>query len=144
MALSCFSNRSCVLDHPRVRKLHYRWAHSVRGRELPWNSLQRGVCASSKGSRAEMSNSRKVTITNRIVSEQGIARETAHRALKVRLETIAVHAGAEIDPVTGSVAPPLHLSTTFEHGAAGEAIHEFSISVRRIQRSRVWKPLFVI
>ena len=91
-----------------------------------------------------MSNSRKVTITNRIVSEQGIARETAHRALKVRLETIAVHAGAEIDPVTGSVAPPLHLSTTFEHGPAGEAIHEFSISVRRIQRSRVWKPLFVI
>ena len=72
-----------------------------------------------------MSDCRKVTITNRIVSEQGIARETAHRALKMRLETIAVHAGAEVDPVTGALAPPLHLSTTFEHGPAAEAIHEF-------------------
>ena len=34
-----------------------------------------------------------------------------------RLETIAVHAGAEIDPSTGSVSPPIHLSTTFERAA---------------------------
>jgi len=72
-----------------------------------------------------MSESHKVTITNRIVSEQGVARETAHRALKARLETIAVHAGGEIDPVTGALAPPLHLSTTFEHGPSAQAIHEF-------------------
>jgi cystathionine gamma-synthase len=72
-----------------------------------------------------MSDSRNVTITNRIVSEQGVARETAHRALKMRLETIAVHAGAEIDSATGALAPPLHLSTTFEHGPAAEAIHGF-------------------
>ena len=38
----------------------------------------------------------------------------------MRFETIAVHAGGEIDPATGAVAPPLHLSTTFEHGPAGE------------------------
>ena len=31
-------------------------------------------------------------------------------------ETLAVHAGAEPDPATGAVAPPIHLSTTFEHG----------------------------
>jgi cystathionine gamma-synthase len=43
----------------------------------------------------------------------------------MRLETIAVHAGAEIDSTTGALAPPLHLSTTFEHGPAAEAIHEF-------------------
>src|SRR5947209_10778690 len=30
-----------------------------------------------------------------------------------QLETIAVHAGAAIDPETGAVAPPIHLSTTF-------------------------------
>jgi cystathionine gamma-synthase len=43
----------------------------------------------------------------------------------MKLETIAVRAGAEIDPTTGAVAPPIHLSTTFEHGAAAEAIHGF-------------------
>jgi len=72
-----------------------------------------------------MSDSRKVTITGRVVSEQAAARETAHRALKMRLETLAVHAGAEIDSATGALAPPLHLSTTFEHGPAAEAIHQF-------------------
>jgi cystathionine gamma-synthase len=37
----------------------------------------------------------------------------------VRFETRAVHAGGERDE-TGAVAPPIHLSTTFEHGPAGE------------------------
>jgi cystathionine gamma-synthase len=36
-----------------------------------------------------------------------------------------VRAGAEIDPSTGALSPPLHLSTTFEHGPAGEATHGF-------------------
>ncbi|QIL19867.1 PLP-dependent transferase [Thermomonas sp. HDW16] len=34
--------------------------------------------------------------------------------------TLAVHVGNEPDPTTGAVAPPLHLSTTFRHGPAGE------------------------
>lgn len=38
------------------------------------------------------------------------------------LQTIAVHAGAEPDPATGAMAPPLHLATTFLHGPAGERI----------------------
>lgn len=38
----------------------------------------------------------------------------------MRFETLAVHAGAEPDPATGAVAPPVHLSTTFEHGPASE------------------------
>src|SRR5213593_3040956 len=42
----------------------------------------------------------------------------------MRLETLAVHAGAERDPSTGSVAPPIHLSTTFEHGPGGERPHD--------------------
>ncbi len=33
----------------------------------------------------------------------------------MKLDTIAVHAGGEPDPETGSLAPPIHLSTTFEH-----------------------------
>jgi cystathionine gamma-synthase len=41
----------------------------------------------------------------------------------MKLETLMVHAGAERDPATGSVAPPIHLSTTFEHGPAGERPH---------------------
>ena len=38
----------------------------------------------------------------------------------MRFETLAVHAGAERDPATGALAPPIHLTTTFEHGPAGE------------------------
>jgi cystathionine gamma-synthase len=72
-----------------------------------------------------MSDSRKVPISDRIASEPGAAQDTARRALKMRLETIAVHAGGEIDSTTGALAPPLHLSTTFEHGPAGEPIHQF-------------------
>jgi len=41
----------------------------------------------------------------------------------MRLETLLVHAGAERDEATGSIAPPLHLSTTFEHGPGGERPH---------------------
>jgi len=44
----------------------------------------------------------------------------------MRLETLAVRAGAEVDPETGAVAPPIHLSTTFEHGPACEEIHGYS------------------
>lgn len=40
----------------------------------------------------------------------------------MRLETLAVHAGAEADSETGAIASPLHLSTTFKHGPAGERI----------------------
>ncbi|HTY42649.1 MAG TPA: aminotransferase class I/II-fold pyridoxal phosphate-dependent enzyme [Thermoanaerobaculia bacterium] len=38
----------------------------------------------------------------------------------MRFETRAVHAGGTPDAATGSVAPPIHLSTTFEHGPAAE------------------------
>ncbi len=41
----------------------------------------------------------------------------------MHIETIAVHAGAEVDPATGAVAPPIHLSTTFEHGPASQPSH---------------------
>ena len=34
-----------------------------------------------------------------------------------KFDTLAVHAGAEPDRETGAVAPPIHLSTTFLHGA---------------------------
>jgi cystathionine gamma-synthase len=43
----------------------------------------------------------------------------------VRFETIAVHAGAEPDPATGAVAPPIHLSTTYEHGPAAEKLQGY-------------------
>ena len=35
----------------------------------------------------------------------------------MKLETLAVHAGRTVDPATGAVTPPLHLSTTFERDA---------------------------
>src|SRR5467141_2767390 len=37
----------------------------------------------------------------------------------MKIETLAVHAGHEIDPATGAVAPPIHLSTTFERDVEG-------------------------
>ncbi len=44
----------------------------------------------------------------------------------MRIETLAVRAGAEPDPATGAIAPPIHLSTTFEHGPACEDLHGYS------------------
>ena len=43
----------------------------------------------------------------------------------MRIETLAIHAGAEADAETGAVAVPLHLSTTFKHGPAGERVAGF-------------------
>jgi cystathionine gamma-synthase len=44
-------------------------------------------------------------------------------ASKLRFETIAVHAGHGVDPATGAVTPPIHLSTTFERAADGTYPH---------------------
>ena len=40
----------------------------------------------------------------------------------MRIESLAIHAGAETDAATGAVTPPIHLSTTFQHGPAGERL----------------------
>ena len=45
-----------------------------------------------------------------------------------KLETLAVHAGAEPDPATGAVTPPIHLSTTFERNADGSYPHGYIYS----------------
>lgn len=37
----------------------------------------------------------------------------------MKIETLAVHAGQHIDPGTGAVSPPIHLSTTFERDVEG-------------------------
>jgi cystathionine gamma-synthase len=37
----------------------------------------------------------------------------------MRIETLAVHAGHGVDPGTGAVTPPIHLSTTFERDPGG-------------------------
>ena len=39
----------------------------------------------------------------------------------MRLETLAVHGGTRIDPVTRAVTAPIHLSTTFEPSPEYEA-----------------------
>ena len=38
---------------------------------------------------------------------------------KMKIETLAVHAGHSIDPATGAVSSPIYLSTTFERDAEG-------------------------
>src|ERR1044072_6637277 len=37
----------------------------------------------------------------------------------MKIETLAVHAGHTVDPATGAVSLPIHLSTTFERDAEG-------------------------
>jgi len=44
----------------------------------------------------------------------------------MKFETLAVHAGADPDPATSALAPPIHLSTTFEHAPDGAALHGFT------------------
>lgn len=43
----------------------------------------------------------------------------------MKLETILIHAGGEIDSATGAVAPPINLATTFEHGPEAELLHGY-------------------
>lgn len=38
----------------------------------------------------------------------------------MEIETKSIHAGVEIDPTTGSVMPPIYLTTTFERATDGE------------------------
>jgi cystathionine gamma-synthase len=45
-----------------------------------------------------------------------------------RFETLAVHAGHGVDPATGAVTEPIHLSTTFERDADGSYPHGFLYS----------------
>ena len=37
----------------------------------------------------------------------------------MKIETLAVHAGRQVDAATGAIAPPIHLSTTYERDADG-------------------------
>jgi cystathionine gamma-synthase len=45
---------------------------------------------------------------------------------KMRIETLAVHAGHAIDAATGAVAAPIHLSTTFQRDPEGGYAHGYS------------------
>jgi cystathionine gamma-synthase len=46
----------------------------------------------------------------------------------MKIETRAVHAGRHIDPATGAVTAPIHLSTTFERNIDGEYPRGYSYS----------------
>src|SRR5213595_3599014 len=46
----------------------------------------------------------------------------------MKIETIAVHAGHEVDPATGAVAAPIYLSTTFERDIEGTYSRGFMYS----------------
>jgi cystathionine gamma-synthase len=43
----------------------------------------------------------------------------------MNIETQSIHAGHQIDPATGAVTPPIHLSTTFERQADGSYPHGY-------------------
>ncbi len=47
----------------------------------------------------------------------------------MKLETLLIHSGADVDPTTGAVAPPIHLSTTFDHGPDSR-LHDGHVYIR--------------
>jgi cystathionine gamma-synthase len=44
----------------------------------------------------------------------------------MKIETLAIHAGREADPVTGAIVPPIQMSTTYERDADGGYARSFS------------------
>src|SRR5262245_8622270 len=42
-----------------------------------------------------------------------------------QIETLSIHAGRRIDPGTGAVVPPIHLSSTFERAPSGDYPHGY-------------------
>lgn len=46
----------------------------------------------------------------------------------MRFETKAIHAGRQVDPITGAVTAPMHLSTTYERSADGSYTDGFMYS----------------
>ena len=57
-------------------------------------------------------------------------------ASSLKLETRTVHAGGQPDPATGAVAPPIHLSTTFERGRPRRRRSGTSTSATATRRRR--------
>ena len=82
-----------------------------------------------------MNDDQKITISNSLVAERNAKQIVGGGAPALRLETLAVRAGAELDPETGALSPALHLSTTFEHGPASEAIHKAHLDRDPLERS---------
>src|SRR6185312_3368897 len=52
-----------------------------------------------------------------------LADQIRQESMMMKFDTLAVHAGVEVDAQTGALAPPLHLSTTFEHAPDGSLPH---------------------
>lgn len=53
---------------------------------------------------------------------------SSHKAGRVKIETLSVHAGRAADAETGAVTPPIHLSTTFERHTDGSYPSGYSYS----------------
>src|SRR6202043_691652 len=55
----------------------------------------------------------------RSAARSTISNEFVTSRATMKIETLAVHAGHRIDPATGAVSAPIHLSTTFERDVEG-------------------------
>lgn len=54
--------------------------------------------------------------------------EVVTSSATMKIETLAVHAGHQVDPATGAVSAPIHLSTTFERDVEGTYSRGFMYS----------------
>jgi cystathionine gamma-synthase len=59
---------------------------------------------------------RRTTVESRAVA---LSNSMSAEAMSISPDTQAIHSGREIDPTTGAITAPIHLSTTFERGADG-------------------------
>jgi len=60
-----------------------------------------------------------VRLLQATLGNSGLTAPATKKGTTMRIETVAVHAGAHVDPGTGAVTPAIHPSTTFERDADG-------------------------
>ena len=94
-----------------------RWAHGVVN------------CETLKcGDMSPLSKARTCPRTPKRYSIDKSAANAVTSAPQMKIETVAVHAGHEVDPATGAVATPIYLSTTFERDIEGTYSRGFMYS----------------
>jgi len=62
---------------------------------------------------------RYAPVQSRLVRHNGARMSETHRQHADRFETLAVHAGADVDPTTGAVVPAIQMSATFKQDGVG-------------------------
>jgi cystathionine gamma-synthase len=74
-----------------------------------------------------------------VLDRAGSTLEEQEGVSRFKLETLAVHAGREVDPATGAVTLPIHLSTTFEREPDGSYPRGYSYTRNGNPNRQAWE-----